>query len=113
MQAPLMQVVAPTKEVIKVPDTFVAPAGKTAGKAANAPKYRVLLFNDNANLREFVARAIVTSCPLDSGDAYHVMQGAHKNGFSLVGIFAQEVAEACHEGLQTKGIKSRLEPDSD
>jgi ATP-dependent Clp protease adapter protein ClpS len=94
-----------------VPDTFVAPQGKPAGKNSLSPKYRVLLFNDNANLREFVARAIVMSCPLDSGEAYHVMQGAHKNGFSLVGIFAQEVAENCHEGLRTKGLKSRLEKD--
>jgi ATP-dependent Clp protease adapter protein ClpS len=104
-----MQTIAPDR--VQVPDVFIAP--KTFQKSANAPKYRVLLFNDNANLREFVARAIVTNCPLDSGDAYHVMQGAHKNGFSLVGIFVQEVAEACSEGLKSAGLSSRLEPDSD
>ena len=41
--------------------------------------------------REFVARALVTACPIGSSDAYEVMQGAHSNGFSLVGIFGQEV----------------------
>jgi len=109
--APVMQVDAPPDVV---PDYFKAPAKPMKDpqeKTASGKKYKVMLFNDNANLREFVARALVTACPIGSSDAYEVMQGAHSNGFSLVGIFGQEVAEQCHKGLKSRGLRSKMEED--
>jgi ATP-dependent Clp protease adapter protein ClpS len=77
------------------------------------PMYKVVLFNDNANLREYVARAITMNCFITSREAYSVMQDAHKDGFSLIGIFNKGKAEVCHEGLRDRGLNSAAEPASE
>ena len=87
-----MQVAEPP---VKVPD--FAPATPDSAKQTNpkgGKKYKLLLFNDNVNRREYVAKILVQSIPdVSSADAYQIMQQAHKSGLAVVGIWVLELCE--------------------
>merc|ERR1719502_1562496 len=78
-----MQVDAP----VKIPDNVpqLAPTKPASDKDnEKAKKYKVLLFNDNVNRREYVARVLCGSIPgMSQADAYLVMQKAHKQGMAV------------------------------
>merc|ERR1719502_241132 len=78
-----MQVEAP----VKIPDNVpqLAPTKPSSDKDnEKAKKYKVLLFNDNVNRREYVARVLCGSIPgMSQADAYLVMQKAHKQGMAV------------------------------
>lgn len=108
---PVMQVAAPmAPEKVKIPDYFVAPGKPSGDKApAQAPKYKLLLFNDNVNRREFVARVLCNAIPdLKQADAYVIMQKAHKNGMAVVGVWVFETAEMYNDLLRTGGLISSI-----
>lgn len=106
---PRMQI-APEK--VKIPDfaPTVAPAVPSRGQDTSgnkAPKYKLLLFNDNVNLREFVARVLVTSIPdYSQSDAYMVMQQAHKFGMAVVGIWEKGTCESYCAQLKSGGLSA-------
>lgn len=84
------------------PEIKLAPQ-QPAGDEMNArgKKYKVLLFNDNVNKREFVARALVSTIPeMTEAIAYTVMQKAHTHGFAVCGVWVYELAEAYCDGLK-------------
>ena len=90
-----MQVAEPP---VKIPD--FAPATPDSAKQTNpkgGKKYKLLLFNDNVNRREYVAKILVQSVPdVSSADAYQIMQQAHKSGLAVVGIWVLELCEVRH-----------------
>ena len=89
-----MQVAEPPVKVPdKVPD--LAPASPDrATSPGKAKKYKLLLFNDNVNQREYVAKVLCGSVPdLKQADAYVIMQKAHKSGLAVVGVWVYEVCE--------------------
>ena len=98
-----MQVAEPP---VKIPD--FAPANPDAAQQTNAKggkKYKLLLFNDNVNRREYVAKILVQSVPdVTSADAYKIMQQAHKSGLAVVGTWVLELCEAYCEQLQSGGL---------
>lgn len=103
-------VVQITKAPVKIPD-FVpvfAPSRPDVNQDSGSEKakqFKVLLFNDNVNLREFVARVLVSSIPdYSQSDAYMVMQQAHKVGMAVVGIWAMERAEDYCNQLKAGGL---------
>lgn len=75
-----------------------------------ADQYRLLLFNDPLNKREFVARCLMTVCLIKEGDAFQVMMKAHKDGVGIVGTYQFETAEAYCEGLKAKGLSVDIIP---
>eukprot|EP00425_Heterocapsa_triquetra_P039295 CAMPEP_0195084442 /NCGR_PEP_ID=MMETSP0448-20130528/25124_1 /TAXON_ID=66468 /ORGANISM="Heterocapsa triquestra, Strain CCMP 448" /LENGTH=173 /DNA_ID=CAMNT_0040117753 /DNA_START=1 /DNA_END=522 /DNA_ORIENTATION=+ len=75
-----------------------------------ADEYRLLLFNDPLNKREFVARCLMTICLLKEGDAYQVMMKAHKEGVAVVGTYKFETAEAYCEGCKAQGLSVDIIP---
>ena len=87
-----MQVAEPP---VKIPD--FAPATPDSAKQTNpkgGKKYKLLLFNDNVNRREYVAKILVQSVPdVTSADAYQIMQQAHKSGLAVVGTWVLELCE--------------------
>jgi ATP-dependent Clp protease adaptor protein ClpS len=77
-----------------------------------APRYRVLLHNDDFNPMEYVVQVLITTVPsLTQAQAVSIMMEAHTNGTALVITCAQEHAEFYCETLKNHGLTSTIEPD--
>ncbi|MBW4666205.1 MAG: ATP-dependent Clp protease adapter ClpS [Cyanomargarita calcarea GSE-NOS-MK-12-04C] len=77
-----------------------------------APRYRVLLHNDDYNSMEHVVQSLITTVPsLTQPQAVSIMMEAHTNGLALVITCAQEHAEFYCETLKGHGLSSTIEPD--
>lgn len=77
-----------------------------------APRYRVLLHNDDFNPMEYVVQVLMTTIPsLTQPQAVDIMMEAHENGLALVITCAQEHAEFYCETLKNHGLTSTIEPD--
>ena len=78
----------------------------------HAPRYRVLLHNDDFNSMEYVVQVLIsTVASLTQPQAVNIMMEAHISGLALVITCAQEHAEFYCETLQTHGLTSTMEPD--
>jgi ATP-dependent Clp protease adaptor protein ClpS len=76
-----------------------------------APRYRVLLHNDDFNSMEFVIEVLLKTIPnLTQPQAIDIMMEAHTNGKALVITCALEHAEFYCETLQAHGLSSSIEP---
>merc|ERR1719478_728231 len=109
-----MQVAEPP---VKIPDKVpqLAPTEPKGDKQnQKGKKYKLLLFNDNVNRREYVARVLVQNVPeMTQADAYLVMQKAHKSGMACVGVWVFEMAEAYCASLKTGGLIASITEESD
>lgn len=77
-----------------------------------APRYRVLLHNDDYNSMEYVVQTLLTTVPsLTQPQAVSIMMEAHTNGMALVITCAQEHAEFYCETLKNHGLSSTIEPE--
>lgn len=77
-----------------------------------APRYRVLLHNDDFNSMEYVVQVLLTTVPsLTQPQAVSIMMEAHHNGLALVITCALEHAEFYCETLKNHGLSSSIEPD--
>jgi ATP-dependent Clp protease adaptor protein ClpS len=78
----------------------------------HAPRYRVLLHNDDFNSMEYVVQVLVkTVASLTMPQAVSIMMEAHTNGTALVITCAQEHAEFYSDTLRSHGLSSTIEPD--
>jgi ATP-dependent Clp protease adaptor protein ClpS len=76
-----------------------------------APRYRVLLHNDDFNSMEHVVETLLKTIPnLTQPQAIDIMMEAHTNGLALVITCALEHAEFYCETLQAHGLTSTIEP---
>ncbi len=77
-----------------------------------APRYRVLLHNDDFNPMEYVTQVLMQTVPsLTQPQAVSIMMEAHTNGVALVITCALEPAEFYCEMLKNHGLSSTIEPD--
>ncbi len=77
-----------------------------------APRYRVLLHNDDFNSMEFVVQVLMqTVNSITQPQAVSIMMEAHSNGIALVITCAQEHAEFYSETMNNHGLQSTIEPD--
>lgn len=77
-----------------------------------APRYRVLLHNDDFNSMEYVVQVLMQAVPsVTQPQAVSIMMEAHTNGLALVITCAQEHAEFYCETLKNHGLTSTIEPD--
>lgn len=77
-----------------------------------APRYRVLLHNDDFNSMEYVVQTLMQTVPsLTQPQAVNIMMEAHVSGLALVITCAQEHAEFYSETLNNHGLSSTIEPD--
>lgn len=78
----------------------------------HAPRYRVLLHNDDNNPMEYVVQTLIATVPsLSQPQAVSIMMEAHTNGLALVITCAQEHAEFYSETLKNHGLTSTIEPE--
>ena len=84
----------------------------TASVRKPAPRYRVLLHNDDSTPMEYVVQTLLqTVASLTQPQAVDIMMEAHTNGLALVIVCAQEHAEFYCETLQNHGLTSTIEPE--
>ncbi|WAL62727.1 ATP-dependent Clp protease adapter ClpS [Thermocoleostomius sinensis] len=84
----------------------------TSAARKHAPRYKVLLHNDDFNTMEHVVQSLVkTVASLTIPQAVSIMMEAHTNGIALVITCAQEHAEFYCEGLKLQGLTSTIEPE--
>ncbi len=77
-----------------------------------APRYRVLLHNDDFNSMEFVVKVLMeTVNSITQPQAVSIMMEAHSSGIALVITCAQEHAEFYSETMNNHGLQSTIEPD--
>lgn len=77
-----------------------------------APRYRVLLHNDDFNSMEYVVMSLMEVVNgLTQPQAVDIMMEAHTSGVALVITCVQEHAEFYCEGLKSKGLTSTIEPE--
>lgn len=77
-----------------------------------APRYRVLLHNDDFNSMEYVVQTLMSTVPsLTQPQAVSIMMETHQSGIGLVITCAQEHAEFYCETLKNHGLTSTIEPD--
>ena len=77
-----------------------------------APRYRVLLHNDDFNGMEYVVECLIETVPaLTVPQAIDIMMQAHNSGKGLVIVCELEHAEFYCESLCSKGLTSTIEPD--
>lgn len=77
-----------------------------------APRYRVLLHNDDFNSMEHVVQTLMkTVGGMTQPQAVDIMMEAHTNGIALVITCALEHAEFYCQSLKGHGLTSTIEPD--
>ncbi|HEY9301020.1 MAG TPA: ATP-dependent Clp protease adapter ClpS [Phormidium sp.] len=77
-----------------------------------APRYRVLLHNDDFNSMEYVVQVLMKTVPaLTQPQAVSIMMEAHATGIALVISCAQEHAEFYCDTLKNHGLTSTIEPE--
>ncbi|MFB2839460.1 MULTISPECIES: ATP-dependent Clp protease adapter ClpS [Floridanema] len=77
-----------------------------------APRYRVLLHNDDFNSMEYVVQVLMKTVPsLTQPQAVNIMMEAHATGIALVITCAQEHAEFYCDTLKNHGLTSTIEPE--
>lgn len=92
--------------------TTVIKESSTSTIRKPAPRYRVLLHNDDFNSMEHVVQTLIqTVAGLTQPQAINIMMEAHTNGLALVITCVQEHAEFYCETLQSHGLSSTIEPD--
>ncbi len=85
---------------------------RTATTPKIAPRYRVLLHNDDYNTMEHVVESLMQVVNgLTQPQAVDIMMEAHINGCALVITCVKEHAEFYCEGLLSKGLTSTIEPE--
>jgi ATP-dependent Clp protease adaptor protein ClpS len=92
--------------------TEVIKQSSTSTLRKPAPRYRVLLHNDDYNSMEHVVESLMkTVAGMTQPQAVSIMMEAHTNGMALVITCALEHAEFYCETLQSFGLTSTIEPD--
>ena len=80
-------------------------------KPKNAPKYRVLLHNDDGVVAELVVMSLMEVCQLSETQAISVMMTAHTTGIGLIKTCDIEMAEFYVDQLMSKGVPVTMEPE--
>ena len=92
--------------------TSVIDKSSTSTIRKPAPRYRVLLHNDDFNSMEYVVQTLMqTVAGMTQPQAVNIMMEAHTNGMGLVITCALEHAEFYCETLLSHGLTSTIEPD--
>jgi ATP-dependent Clp protease adapter protein ClpS len=74
------------------------------------PPWKVLLHNDDKNVRDYVVDTIVELTPLTKQDATLRMDEADKTGVALLLVTHKERAELYKDQFESKGLVVTIEP---
>lgn len=72
--------------------------------------YKVLIFNDEKNSKDYVTRVLLKVIPgLRPEAARAIMQKAHTDGKAVVGVWVFEISEGYCDMLRNNGLRSDIE----
>jgi ATP-dependent Clp protease adaptor protein ClpS len=92
--------------------TSVIDKSSTSTVRKPAPRYKVLLHNDDFNSMEYVVQTLMEVIGgMTQPQAVNIMMETHTNGVGLVITCALEHAEFYCETLCNHGLTSTIEPD--
>lgn len=92
--------------------TSVISKSATSTVRKHAPRYKVLLHNDDFNSMEYVVQTLMqTVAGMTQPQAVNIMMETHNNGLGLVITCALEHAEFYSETLCNHGLTSTIEAD--
>ena len=92
--------------------TSIAEKRSTSTVRKHAPRYKVLLHNDDFNSMEYVVETLMkTVSGMTQPQAVNIMMETHNSGVGLVITCALEHAEFYCETLRNHGLNSTIEPD--
>jgi ATP-dependent Clp protease adaptor protein ClpS len=91
--------------------TTEKPRPRDGTEVRSAPRYKVLLHNDDVNGMSYVARALQEVFGFEPAKAYSVMMTAHTQGVALCKVEPREPAEFHSERLISAGLTSTIEPE--
>jgi ATP-dependent Clp protease adaptor protein ClpS len=92
--------------------TSIAEKRSTSTVRKHAPRYKVLLHNDDFNPMEYVVETLMkTVSGMTQPQAVNIMMETHNSGVGLVITCALEHAEFYCETLCNHGLTSTIEPD--
>jgi ATP-dependent Clp protease adaptor protein ClpS len=92
--------------------TSIAEKRSTSTVRKHAPRYKVLLHNDDFNPMEYVVETLMkTVSGMTQPQAVNIMMETHNSGVGLVITCALEHAEFYCETLRNHGLTSTIEPD--
>ena len=90
----------------------IAEKRSTSTVRKHAPRYKVLLHNDDFNPMEYVVETLMkTVSGMTQPQAVNIMMETHNSGVGLVITCALEHAEFYCETLRNHGLTSTIEPD--
>ena len=90
----------------------IAKKSSTSTTRKLAPRYKVLLHNDDFNSMEYVVETLMkTVSGMTQPQAVNIMMETHNSGVGLVITCALEHAEFYCETLCNHGLTSTIEPD--
>ena len=92
--------------------TSIAKKSSTSTVRKPAPRYKVLLHNDDFNSMEYVVETLMkTVSGMTQPQAVNIMMETHNTGVGLVITCALEHAEFYCETLRNHGLTSTIEPE--
>lgn len=91
--------------------TRTKPASRSETSERTAPRWRVLLHNDDVSDMELVVQALQQVFGFGTADARAVMSEAHCTGVALCKIEGRPDAEKHRDGLRSFGLTATIEPD--
>ncbi|HMY21422.1 MAG TPA: ATP-dependent Clp protease adaptor ClpS [Polyangium sp.] len=62
-------------------------------KLSKAPRYKVVLHNDNYTTQEFVVEILIKFFHRTETEATHIMLSVHYKGAGVAGVYTKDVAE--------------------
>ena len=90
----------------------VRPEAPVRPRFALAPRWKVLLHNDDVHDMLYVIESLRKAVPgLRLEEAVQIMLEAHLKGVGLVTVVPREEAEYYQERIQTFGLGASIEPD--
>ena len=86
-------------------------ATRTRQRAARAPRYKVLLYNDDYTPMEFVVSILEGIFDKGPSEATQIMLAIHNTGLGIAGVFVHDVAETkvvlVHRAAEQRGYPLR------
>lgn len=79
--------------------------------ARYAARYRVYLYNDSFNMREYVQRVLMMVSDVSEEEALSIMTQADWGFRAAVGTWEKPIAEHIYEGMTSAGLQAALEPE--
>ncbi len=93
------------------PRTRDTPKTRRAKEVQHAPRFRVLLHNDDVNDTNFVTHCLIEVLSISAPNARAIMSEAHCTGVAICTIESRPEAEHHRDRLRAFGLSSTIEAE--